>query len=91
MIGSRDSFCLLGRVIRACRRCPGRLSTVVCILAVFLRVVAALADDGPFGLPAPHDKNLVGSVMLHGGGHGLREEIREEFARLAGGKDARIL
>ena len=51
----------------------------------------ALAKDSPFGLPEPHDENQLGSVMLHGGGHGLGDEIRQEFVRLAGGKDARIL
>ena len=29
--------------------------------------------------------------MLHGGGHGLRAELREEFVRLAGGKGARLV
>ena len=50
------------------------------------------ADDNPFGLPAAHDAHRPGAVMLHGGGNtGLRDEIREEFVRLAGGKDARIV
>ena len=51
----------------------------------------ALAKDSPFGLPAAQDENRPGSVMLHGGGQGLDDEIRQEFVRLAGGKDARIL
>lgn len=29
--------------------------------------------------------------MLHGGGRGLRDEIRQEFVRLSGGKQARIV
>lgn len=64
---------------------------VVSIVFVLLGPVAALADDNPFGLPAPHNKNRPGSVMLHGGGHSFSGQVRQEFVRLAGGRDARIL
>jgi cyanophycinase len=50
------------------------------------------ADENPFGLPAAHDGNHPGSVVLHGGGwRGLREDFRQEFVRLAGGREARIV
>ncbi|MBL8825830.1 MAG: hypothetical protein JNM18_02515, partial [Planctomycetaceae bacterium] len=49
------------------------------------------AEANPFGLPEPIDSSRPGVVMLHGGGHGLAAEAREEFIRLAGGTNARIL
>ena len=50
------------------------------------------AEENPFGLPAPHDVDQLGSVMLHGGGNkGVSDDIRQEFIRLAGGRDARIV
>ncbi len=50
------------------------------------------ADENPLGLPAPRDPKRPGAVLLHGGGNdGLADEIRQEFVRLAGGRDARIL
>jgi cyanophycinase len=67
------------------------------LLGRFLGIVAALAaasafaDDNPFGLPAQRDSKRPGSVMLHGGGDGLADEVRQEFVRLAGGHDARIV
>jgi len=42
-------------------------------------------------LPVPYDKNRPGAVLMHGGGRTLSNEIRREFVRLAGGKEARIL
>ena len=65
---------------------------VLVVLAVSVSATdAAFAQDGPFGLPAPIEKDRPGSVMLHGGGYGLADEIRHEFVRLAGGHDARIV
>jgi cyanophycinase len=62
------------------------------IVFVMLGSIAAAAADGnPFGLPTPRDRARPGTVMLHGGGIGLRDEIRQEFVRLAGGHDARIV
>lgn len=48
------------------------------------------ADENPFGLPAP-EHNRSGAVMLHGGGAGLADDVRREFVRLAGAKEARIV
>lgn len=62
----------------------------VLMLMVSSAVIAA-AEDNPFGLPPPHDPQRPGAVVLHGGGYGLSKEIRQEFIRLAGGRDARIL
>jgi cyanophycinase len=71
-----------------------RLSTALVIL-IFVSIPsaarAARGDESPFGLPAPHDRNRPGIVMLHGGGRTFYDEIRLEFVRLAGGKAARIL
>jgi cyanophycinase len=64
---------------------------VLWFAALLLASVAAWADENPFGLPAPVDKNRPGSVMLHGGGRRFSGEVRQEFVRLAGGKDARIV
>ena len=58
---------------------------------VLLGSAAAPADENPFGLPAPYDQSRLGSVMLHGGGQALQSEVRQEFVRLAGGREARIL
>lgn len=53
---------------------------------------SALADDNPFGLPVPQDAKRPGAVMLHGGGRqGLADEVRQEFVRLAGDREARIV
>src|SRR5438067_2100738 len=74
------------RSVRASRR--------VLLIGIALVLIAAVnlrADDDPFGLPVPHDKSQPGSVMLHGGGHTFSDEIRREFVRLAGGKQARIV
>jgi cyanophycinase len=60
-------------------------------VAVVQRSVPALADDNPFGLPAPRNKDRPGTIMLHGGGQSFTNAIRDEFVRLAGGRDARIL
>jgi cyanophycinase len=51
----------------------------------------ARAADNPFGLPEPACPQRPGVVMLHGGGGGVEEYVRQEFLRLAGGKAARIL
>src|SRR5437868_8342841 len=56
-----------------------------------IAAASALADENPFGLPAPQDSKRPGAVMLHGGGKGLADEVRQEFVRLAGGRDARIV
>src|SRR5579862_220032 len=64
------------------------VSTLQCALP---GASTALAGDDPFGLPVPHDPNWPGTVMLHGGGRRFSDEVRQEFVRLAGGKDARIL
>jgi len=49
------------------------------------------AQDNPFGFPEPASRQRPGSVMLHGGGGGVQEYVRQEFLRLAGGKNARVL
>lgn len=54
-------------------------------------VSASLAGEGPFGIPAPRSPERPGTVILHGGGNGLSDEIRNEFVRLAGGTAARIV
>jgi cyanophycinase len=65
---------------------------VIALLAIGLTLPAqAPENENPFGLPTPYDAKHAGSVMLHGGGHGLSNDIRYEFVRLAGGKDARIV
>ncbi len=51
----------------------------------------ASAQESPFGLPASIHPDKPGSVMLHGGGWGVRQYVRQEFLRLAGGKDARVV
>ena len=51
----------------------------------------AAADDNPFGLPEPTRAQRPGSVMLHGGGGGVQQYVREEFLRLAGGRSARVV
>lgn len=72
----------------------GRL-WLLCVLAVLWNVcsngLSVIASENPFGLPEPEDPSKPGSVMLHGGGHGVRDYIREEFLKLAGGPHARIV
>ena len=51
----------------------------------------ACAQENPFGLPEPARTYQAGSVMLHGGGSGVRGCVREEFLRLAGGSTARVV
>ena len=51
----------------------------------------ACAEDNPFGFPEPTRAQKLGSVMLHGGGGGVQEYVRQEFLRLAGGRTARVL
>ena len=51
----------------------------------------ACAQDNPFGFPEPTHPQRLGSVMLHGGGSGVQEYVRQEFLRLAGGSDARVV
>ena len=51
----------------------------------------ACAEDNPFGFPEPARPQRPGSVMLHGGGRGVREYVRQEFLRLAGGRTARVV
>jgi cyanophycinase len=68
------------------------LWAIVVFIASFApNVGEARADEDPFGLPVPHDRNRPGTVMLHGGGQSFTDGIRLEFARLAGGREARIL
>jgi cyanophycinase len=64
------------------------------ILVSLFAVVASTssrAQENPFGLPEALDPSRLGSIMLHGGGFGLNDDIRQEFVRLAGGRDAHIL
>ena len=68
-----------------------RNSLLIGIAFVVQASAETLADENPFGLPAPRKPNQLGSVMLHGGGQSLRNEVRHEFVRLAGGREARIL
>ncbi len=51
----------------------------------------ACAEDNPFGFPEPTRPQGLGSVMLHGGGGGVQEYVRQEFLRLAGGRTARVV
>lgn len=76
-----------------CRRCSSLSPQLFFTLIAWtsLQSCPAIAEDNPFGLPAPHDKQRPGAIMLHGGGYGLADDIRREFVRLAGGKQARIL
>ncbi len=50
----------------------------------------AHADDNPFGLPVPSQKDHPGAIVLHGGGE-LTDDVFERFIELAGGKEARII
>jgi cyanophycinase len=62
------------------------------VFVFFLSLVSrSKAQDNPFGFPIAREKDRPGTVMLHGGGYGLSDEIRHEFVRLAGGADARIV
>src|SRR5262245_45138239 len=70
---------------------PVTIPEIICVLLVLAETGNARADENPFGLPAPHDSNRPGTVMLHGGGRTFYDEIRQEFVRLAGGTEARIL
>ena len=74
-----------------CRRYVLCFANAACLLTILLGSTRALAKDNPFGLPTAQDENRPGSVMLHGGGQGVNDEVQREFVRLAGGKDARIL
>lgn len=68
------------------------MKLAVMLLAAWSALVASAAHaDQPFELPAPSDPARPGAVMLHGGGLGLRDEIRSEFVRLAGGARARVV
>lgn len=58
---------------------------------VSVRADAVQPNPNPFGLPIPEKGGRSGAVMLHGGGRGLRDEVRQEFVRLTGRKDARIV
>ena len=51
----------------------------------------AYAEDNPFGFSEPIRSQRPGSAMLHGGGGGVQEYVRQEFLRLAGGRTARVL
>src|SRR5262249_35707458 len=68
-----------------------RAAILFYFVPILLGPATVRADDNPFGLPAPIDKNRPGAVMLHGGGRHFSGEVRQEFVRLAGGKDARIV
>ena len=75
----------------ACR-CGISVARILIVIAtVCFPPIAAWGDDNPFGLPAPYAPSRLGSVMLHGGGQSLQSEVRHEFVRLAGGREARIL
>lgn len=69
----------------------------VCLFSVFCwQLLSPLLAtpperENPFGLPIADDEASLGCIMLHGGGRGLRDEIRQEFVRLADGKQARIV
>jgi cyanophycinase len=51
----------------------------------------ACAGNSPFGLPEATSSHKPGAVMLHGGGRGVKEYVRQEFLRLAGGNAARVV
>lgn len=74
-----------------------RSGPVIALFTAFSTTFGATAHsqspeaENPFGLPTPHDTHHAGSIVLHGGGNGLKDEIRQEFIRLAGGKNARIV
>ena len=76
---------------RAAQQRAGRRILAGCLLMAVAAFPSARADENPFGLPAPLDPSRVGSVMLHGGGDGVDDQIRQEFVRLAGGRDARVV
>jgi cyanophycinase len=78
----------MAKPFRSFLHCIGPLFSIAALL---LGLTVAHADENPFGLPRPDASARLGSVMLHGGGSGLKDEIRQEFVRLAGGRDARIL
>jgi cyanophycinase len=70
----------------------GCLFTVFCWQSVSVLLAGPPDRENPFGLPVAEDEaRQPGCVMLHGGGRGLRDEIRQEFVRLAGGKRACIV
>lgn len=81
------------QLIRCTRQTRPALAFIVGIFAVFSTTAYSQPTyaDNPFGLPTPYDAHHVGSIVLHGGGKGLKDEIRQEFVQLAGGKNARIL
>jgi len=78
-----------------------RVSTVLFQLAVIgsslIGNLAVNANDNPFGIPVPYQKDKPGTVILHGGGRGNRENRRlfqDHFAELvhrAGGDRAKVL
>lgn len=77
--------------VHTCRGWRSVASILMVVMIACLRPMVARADENPFGLPAAYDPTRLGSVMLHGGGQRLRSEVRHEFVRLAGGREARIL
>jgi cyanophycinase len=66
---------------------------VVAFCALVGSSASAQSDDveNPFGLPSAVHASKPGAVMLHGGGKGLADDVRQEFVRLAGGKHAHIV
>lgn len=71
---------------------PSRTVRTLCLLwLVGVPQLAEATTENPFELPAARDPQAPGSVMLHGGGSGLGDEVRREFVRLAGGRSARIV
>lgn len=62
-----------------------------CVMLLAIGGSISLAGENPFGMPEPRDPAQPGSIVLHGGGYGLSEDICLEFVRLAGGPHARIL
>jgi cyanophycinase len=67
------------------------------LLAIFIaggtqvHGLRAFAEENPFGLPETIHADKPGSVMLHGGGSGVQEYVRQEFLRLAGGRNGHVV
>lgn len=80
------------------RTCRPRIATIllqlVLINVAFACRGTAYAEDNPFGLPVPYQKEKPGTVILHGGGWGDRRVFQRRFAELvhrAGGDRAKVL
>jgi cyanophycinase len=67
------------------------LSLVSCLLMWPVLLLGQSATNANhFGLPAPRDPQLPGSLMLHGGGR-ITNDTFEKFWQLAGGRNGRIV